>query len=270
MSDVAVQRGAVKALKPRRFGWWYVAEWRLRGMRSYRWTILLMTLGNPVLYLAAMGIGLGALVRVDVAGVSYLHFVAPALLVSTTVAEGFNEASWPVMSGFRWQKFYLGMSATPLAPVQLAMGESVAVSLRLWVQSFTFWLIGLAFGAFDGLVSILIVPIAVGAAMATHAVVMAYVATIDNDVVMTFMYRMIMMPMFLFAGTFYPLATMPGYLQWIGWVSPIWHGTQLARIVGYGMENPAWLTLVHVLFLVATAAAGYLAAVRFFERRLTR
>ena len=71
-------------------------------------------------------------------------------------------------------------------------------------------------------------------------------------------------------ATFYPLATMPGYLQWIGWVSPIWHGTQLARIVGYGMENPAWLTLVHVLFLVATAAAGYLAAVRFFERRLTR
>ena len=268
MSDVAVQRGAVKALTPLRFGWWYVAEWRLRGMRSYRWTILLMTLGNPVLYLAAMGIGLGALVRVDVAGVSYLHFVAPALLVSTTVAEGFNEASWPVMSGFRWQKFYLGMSATPLAPVQLAMGESVAVSLRLWVQSFTFWLIGLAFGAFDGLVSILIVPIAVGAAMATHAVVMAYVATIDNDVVMTFMYRMIMMPMFLFAGTFYPLETMPVFLQWIGWISPMWHGSQLARVVAIGLPEPGWLIACHVGFLAVWTIGGLLWARRTFTKRV--
>ena len=80
----------------------------------------------------------------------------------------------------------------------------------------------------------------------------------------------IVMPMFLFAGTFFPLSAMPVYLQWIGWISPMWHGTQLARIVCFGMPNPWWLTLVHLAVLVVAAVAGTWITARVFTRRLTR
>lgn len=259
---------ALKATGPRRFGWWYVAEWRLRAMRAFRWTILTMALGNPVLYLAAMGIGLGSLIKTEVAGVPYLQFVAPALLVSTAVVEGYQEASWPVMTGFRWQKFYFGMAATPLSPGQLALGEAVAGAVRISAQSLVFWLIGLAFGAFVGWQSILLVPIAVLAAAAMQLMVMAYVATIDNDVVLNVMYRMVVMPMFLFAGTFYPLETMPVFLRWIGWISPMWHGSQLGRVAAIGMPEPGWLTAGHVGFLAALIVSGLLWARRTFTKRV--
>ena len=76
------------------------------------------------------------------------------------------------------------------------------------------------------------------------------------------------MPMFLFAGTFFPLSVMPVYLQWIGWISPMWHGTQLARMVSFGLVEPAWLTVLHVVFLVALTVGGLWAAGRTFTRRL--
>ena len=76
------------------------------------------------------------------------------------------------------------------------------------------------------------------------------------------------MPMFLFAGTFFPLSVMPAYLQWIGWVSPVWHGAQLARVVCYGADVPALMVGVHVAFLVACTVAGLLVVVRVYARRL--
>jgi len=62
---------------------------------------------------------------------------------------------------------------------------------------------------------------------------------------------------------------MPWYLQWIGWISPMWHGTQLARIVCFGMANPGWLTVLHIAVLLAAGLGGIVAAARIFTRRLT-
>ena len=100
---------------------------------------------------------------------------------------------------------------------------------------------------------------------------MAFAATqTDEGAQFPFVQRLVVMPMFLFAGTFFPLSAMPGYLQWIGWVSPMWHGTQLARIACFGMGNPLWLTALHLLVLVVAAAAGTWAATRIFAKRMTR
>jgi lipooligosaccharide transport system permease protein len=82
--------------------------------------------------------------------------------------------------------------------------------------------------------------------------------------------RFVVMPMFLFAGTFYPLESMPVYLQWIGWISPMWHGTQLARFVSFGLPLPGWQVAGHVLFLLAVLAVGTWLGVRNFIARLAR
>jgi lipooligosaccharide transport system permease protein len=76
--------------------------------------------------------------------------------------------------------------------------------------------------------------------------------------------------MTLFSGTFFPLASMPNYLQWIGWISPLWHSTELARVFAYGYAEPLWLTLVHVVYLVALFVVFWMWARRIAGRRLNK
>ncbi|HHU37939.1 MAG TPA: ABC transporter permease [Propionibacterium sp.] len=259
------------ARRTRRWGWLHYSRYRQAAEKPFFWTAFVTAIGNPVLYLVAMGMGLGSLVQGDVDGVSYLWFVAPGLLVATVVSTGAQFGTWPIFGGFKWMKNYLAAQATPVEPWQMAVGEGLAISVRMFVQAFLFWLIGLAFGAWPGAASLLVVPIAMLASMAMFTPLMAYSATLEEEgLQFNFVQRLIVMPMFLFAGTFFPLASMPAYLQWIGWVSPMWHGTQLARIVSYGMENPPWLTVVHVVFLVGCIVGGLLVAARTFTRRLVR
>ncbi len=265
---------AVQARIARRGGWWLYAQYRLTSMRAYLQTIVIRSIGLPLLYLASMGLGLGALVDAGaggVDGVSYLVFVAPGLLVSSIVMEASGEFTYPVMSGFKWQKHFFAASASPLRPGQISVGEVVAVGLRFMAESVVFWLALVLFGAVPSGMSWLVIPIATLAALAFGAPLLAFSATqTDEGAQFAFIQRFVVMPMFLFAGTFFPLAAMPWYLQWIGWISPMWHGTQLARIVCFGMSNPAWLTVLHVVVLLVAAVVGTWAAARIFTRRLTR
>lgn len=265
-----VDHGAL-ARRTRRWGWLQYAGYRQAAEKPFFWTAFVTALGNPVLYLVAMGMGLGSIVDTDVDGVSYLWFVAPGLLVATVVSTGAQFGTWPIFGGFKWMKNYLAAQATPVEPWQMAIGEGVAISVRMFVQALLFWLVGLAFGAWPSVGSLAIVPIAMLASMAMFAPLMAYAATLEEEgLQFNFVQRLVVMPMFLFAGTFFPLASMPVYLQWIGWVSPMWHGTQLARVVSYGASVPAWLIVVHVVFLIVCVVGGLLAAARTFTRRLVR
>ena len=257
------------AARTRRWGWVQYAFYRDAAERPFLSTSLAVALGNPILYLAAMGLGLGSIVQQPVDGVPYLTFVAPGLLVSTVVSTGAQFGTWPIFGGFKWQMNYLAAQATPLQPAQMAQGETLAIGVRLFAQAMLFWLIGLAFGAWPGAASLAMVPIAMLAGLAMFTPLMAYAATLEEEGLhFNFVQRLIVMPMFLFAGTFFPLESMPIYLQWIGWISPMWHGTQLARMVSFGLVEPAWLTVLHVVFLVALTVGGLWAAGRTFTRRL--
>lgn len=264
---------AEMAVRARRFGWWYYAEAYLRGMRAYAVPILFYAIGQPVLYLVAMGIGLAALVSGGVGtvdDVDYLTFVAPALLVSTVVMSVSGEMTYPVMAGFKWQRLYYGPAASPVSPAQIAVGHFTAVAIRFTLQSAIFWAVMQAFGASTQvLTSLLLVPIGALAAMAFGALLQAYAATVkDEGFQFAFVQRFVVMPMFLFAGTFFPLSVMPVYLQWIGWISPVWHGTQLARVASYGADVAPWLMVVHIVFLLACIVGGVLAGMHVYRRRL--
>lgn len=262
----------VMAARARARGTWFYAETVLRGMRAYFWPIMLYAVGQPLLYMVAMGIGLGTLVSSGVGsvdGVDYLTFVAPALLVSTVVMSVSGEMTYPVMQGFKWQRLYYGPVSTPVSPGQIALGHLLAVVIRFLVQSTIFWLIMLAFGAAPSGWSWLVVPIGVLTATAFGAPLQAYASTLtDEGFQFSFIQRFVVMPMFLFAGTFFPLSAMPTYLHWIGWISPVWHGTELARLASYGAPMSPLMLAVHLAFLVACTVTGMLLAVRFYTRRL--
>ncbi|WP_158862616.1 ABC transporter permease [Leifsonia sp. AG29] len=264
------------AVRPRRFGAWYVAEHRFRVMRSYLQTLLVTGFGNPLVYLFAMGVGLGSLVAAGtgphaIDGVSYLTFVAPALLCTAAVTVASEEFTYPILLGFKWNPTFAGISSAPIAPGQIIDGIVISVVARLLGTSLVYYLFMLLFGAVPGPWGWVAVFIASLGGLAFGAPVMACVATIEQDTgQIAMLMRFVMLPMTLFSGTFFPLSSMPVYLQWIGWISPLWHATELSRVVAYGMVEPVWLSVVHVVYLVALFVVFWLWTRRIATRRLGR
>ena len=274
--QTAARTALAAAVRPRRFGAWYVAEHRFRVMRSYLQTVLVTGFGNPLLYLLAMGLGLGSLVSANlgpnaVDGVSYLAFVAPALLCTAAVTVASEEFTYPVLLGFKWNPTFFGINASPIAPGQIIDGIVISVIARLLGTSVIYFAFTVLFGAILspwGWVSILVGTLG-GLAFGTP--IMAYVATIEQDSgQVAMLMRFVLLPMSLFSGTFFPLSSMPPFLQWVGWISPLWHSTELSRVFTYGMDEPLWLSVVHVVYLVALAVPFWLWSRRIAAKRLNK
>ena len=264
------------AVKPRRFGAWYVAEHRFRVMRSYLQTVVVTGIGSPLVYLFAMGVGLGSLVSSNMGdsamnGVSYLTFVAPALLATAAMTAASEEFTYPIMLGFKWNPTFFGMNASPISPGQIIDGIVISVIARLLGTCVAYYVFMLLFGAVPSAWGFVAIFVAVLTGLAFGAPVMTYVATIQQDTgQIAMLMRFVLLPLSLFSGTFFPLTAMPIYLQWIGWISPLWHGTQLSRVFAYGLSEPLWLTIVHVVYLVALLVVGWLWTRRIAGRRLNK
>ncbi|WP_241990780.1 ABC transporter permease [Cryobacterium gelidum] len=264
------------AARTRRYGSWYVAEHRFRVMRSYAQTVLFTAVGSPLIYLYAMGVGLASLVDGNlggnaVNGVSYLVFLAPALLSSSAIAVASEEFTYPIMLGFKWNPTFFGMNASSIQPGQIVNGILISVAARMLLTCAIFYVFMLVFGAVPGALGFIAVPVALLTGLAFGALVMAYTATLKDDTgQLAMLQRFVVLPMTLFSGTFFPLDLLPPYLQWIGWISPLWHGTELSRVFAYGRPEPIWLSVVHVLYLTALLAIGWFWARRLTLRRLNK
>ncbi|SNS59999.1 lipooligosaccharide transport system permease protein [Micrococcales bacterium KH10] len=262
--------------KPRRYGTWYVAACKFRHQRTYIHTIIWTAIGTPLLYLMAMGLGLGSLVSANmgdegISGVSYLVFVAPALLVTAAVSVGSEEMTYTILGGFKWNPIYFAMNAAPLAPVQIINGVVISVIARLTFVTTIYYGALLAFGASPSAWGWLTIPIGVLTSLGFNSLIMAYSASIEQDSgQIAMIMRFLVMPLTLFSGTFYPLETMPGYLQPIGWLSPLWHGAQLARSATYGLDESGLLIAGRIAYLVVLTAVGWIWAHRIAARRLNR
>ena len=261
-------------VKPRRWGSWYVAEHRIRGMRAYAQTLIATSIGNPLIYLFALGIGLATLVDKgtgDVGGVSYLVFVAPALLGLAAVTVAAEEFTYPMLMGFKWNPIFFAMNAAPISGAQIVNGIYIAVIARMLPTTLLYFVVMLLFGAVPLATGILIVPIAILAAMSIGIVISSYTAGVENDTSqMALIMRFGITPILLFSGTFFPLTQLPIWLQWIGWVSPLWHGTELGRVVSYGMSEPLWLSVVHILYPLTLVIVFWRIAQRVVTRRLNK
>lgn len=261
-------------VRPRRFGAWYVAEHRLRVMWSYAQTILSTGIGEPLIYLYAMGVGLATLVDrnlgVEAGGVGYLVFVAPALLCSAGLATATIEFSYPVLLGYKWNPTFGGMHAGPISPGQIVDGLVISVVIRLTATVVVYYAFMLLFGAVPSPSGWLAIVAATLTGMAFGTLLMAYASTIRDDTgQLAMVQRLVVVPLTLFSGTFFPLSQLPWFLQWVGWLSPLWHGTELARVATFGYPEPVWLTAAHVLVLVGMTVAGWLWSRRIAVRRLT-
>lgn len=265
------------AQKPRRRGSWYVTEHMVRAMRAYGWTIVVGAVGQPIMYLLGLAIGLAALIQAPILShgeeIAYLPFVAPALLVTAAISVASEEMTYPVMAGFKWRRYFYGFNASPLSSAQIANGVILGATARMIVAVVAYYLFIwlLPFGAVpDPLTGWWSIVAGVAAGLAFGIPLMAYAGSIEDDKgQFALVQRFIFMPMFLFSGTFYPLENL-GVLQVVGWISPLWHGAELGRAATYGAEVAPGMIAVHIGYLVVLSAAGYLWGRRVFIERLAK
>lgn len=259
------------SLRPRPLRFWFVTERKIRALRGYASSAFITSIANPVVYLLALGVGLGSLVPEGVAGVSYLVFVAPALLAMSSVFVANEESTYQILVGFRYRPIYIAMHQTPLRGIDIVTGHVTFVALRMLATAAIYFLVIVAFGGVSNWQSLWMVPIAAMTGLAVGSALMAYAATIVVDRgQLPMLYRLVFVPLFLFSGTFFPLEQLPVWLQPIGWVSPLWHGAEWGRVVSYGYPEPMWLTVVHGVYLAIWIVAGLVLATRTFTRRLER
>ena len=274
-AEDAATRALSAGVKPRRWGSWYVAEHRITSMRAYAQTIVATSIGNPLVYLFALGVGLAALVPQGIESgsgtVSYLAFVAPALLATAAVTVAAEESTYPFMMGFKWNPIFFAMNAAPISGNQITNGMIISIVARMLPTTLIYFLVMLPFGAVPSPLGAFGVLTATFTGVAVGVVISSYTAGIEEDKgQMAMIMRFGITPMFLFSGTFFPLTQLPIFLQWIGWISPLWHGTELGRVLAYGMVEPAWLTAVHVLYLAALAVVGWKVTQRVVTKRLNK
>ena len=266
----------VNAAKVRWLGAWYVAEYRLRNMGKWIGAIIAFGLGNPVLYLFSVGLGVGALVDQSVGpngvdGVSYLMFLAPALLATAAIQAAMDETSFPTLQGFVWDKSFFAMNSTQLSGGQIVNGIMIASMFRCLFTVFIYEAVLLAFGAIPWST---VIPLAFASMLAGWAFAIVMLAGISfvkrDDGVFAIIGRFVVTPLFMFSGTFYPLESLPIWLQPVGWISPLWHAADLGRFLSYGKAVEPWLVGVHYGYFIVMVAVGTIIGIRQFNRRLAK
>ena len=277
MSTTQERQGSLKivdAAKVAARGALFVTEARLRTMLKWVWLIIGLAIANPVLYLVSIGLGVGAYIDkntggMGVDGVSYITFLAPALLATAAIQGAIDESVYPTLEGFKWNKIFFSMNSTPLSGNHIAMGVFFNSLIRVIFTAVIYWFVMLAFGVLESPRAWLAIFTAVMAGAAFGAMMQALAGMLENeDIFFTVLNRFVIMPLFLFSGTFYPLTNMPISLQWIGWISPLWHATELGRWLTYGHEISSLMLYTHFIFLNSLLFIGVIASRRIFTRRL--
>jgi lipooligosaccharide transport system permease protein len=246
---------------------------------TYWWTVYrrtwkgsaVLSFVQPWLYIAAMGVLLGGYVDDASSGVggapTYLDFIAPGLLAATAMQVGTSETMWPVMGKIKWDRTYYAMIATPLRIVDIVVGHLGYALFRVTLASAAFAVVLALFGLFTsvlGFVVALCGAVLTGLAIATP--VYAFSAGAKSEQGFALIFRLGVMPMFLFSGAFFPISNLSEPLQWLARVTPLWHGVELCRMGSLGSWDA--MLLVHVGYLVALASFGVWWGVRRLGRRL--
>jgi lipooligosaccharide transport system permease protein len=232
------------------------------------------TFFTPLLYLASLGAGLGHLVGhgralPSLGGQTYLSFVAPALLAATAMQVALAQATYEVWGARNfWSGAYRSMQASPISVNQIVFGHMAWVAVRVEVATALYLGVSAAFGTVhsaEAIAALAVGPL-VGLAFATP--IAAYSVTARHDQPFSLVFRLLMLPLFLFSGTFFPLSQLPEALRWLAYLLPLWHGVELSRAL-YAGHFPVLAGLGHLAYLAGLAGSGLIVATASYQRTLS-
>ena len=244
-----------------------------RNIYVYRhtWIVILSGFFEPLFYLGSIGFGLGALIG-TVSGpggqpISYQLFVAPALLASAAMNGAITEGTFNFFFKLRYNKTFEAILATPLSPGDVAVGELVWALIRGGIYAIAFLLVMLLLGVVVSPWVLFAVPAALLIGFAFGGVAMALTSFMrtwqDFDLI-----QLVVLPMFLFSGTFYPLDAYPEALRVLVQLTPLYQGVDLLRSLAVGHLDGS--LVVHVLYLAIMGIAGLWVVSRRLDKLLLK
>jgi lipooligosaccharide transport system permease protein len=252
-------------LSVRAFRCWLTVYRRI--WRSSVWSSVL----GPLCYLGAMGFGLGSLVdkhgTAGIGGVTYLAFVAPAILAVQAMSTALSESTYKVFGSVKWNMIYIAARATPLRPADICRGHLLFMAMRIAMNSAVFVLAMWVFGAIRSPWAALLLPAALLTGVAFAAPIAAWAVTRKTESAFTYVFRLGAVPMMLFSGTFFPVTSLPAWLRPLAYATPLWHGVALCRAFSLGAVD-AGSVAIHVGYLGVLSAAGVWAGAITYRRRL--
>jgi len=231
---------------------------------------------TPLLFLAAMGLGLGDLVQKssgNVDGVSYLDFVAPGLMAASAVMMAAGDSLWPVMAGVKWMGTYHAAVSTPIRSRDVLAGKLVWTACRTGMGATIFLIVAAILGAVESPWGVLAVPATMLGAVAIAAPLCAWAIVQESDAPFAVVMRIVIFPLFLFSGTFFPVSRLPNAIEWLAVFSPMWHAVELCRGAmtgGVAGADSLVAVVAHVAALVAFIAVGWHFGTRTFRKVLTQ
>lgn len=239
--------------------------------RTWRGSVI-VSFVSPVLFLAAMGLGLGSLISHGqhrlVEGVPYLDYLAPGLLAATAMQTAALESMYPILARIMWDKIYDSILATPVEVREVFLGEVAWIVVRVAIVTAAFFLVMVLFGAVHSPIGLLAVPLTVLTGLAFGAPIFAYSANQRNDQGFAAINRFLIIPLFLLAGTFFPVASLPWAFQVFAWATPLAHGVALVRAATLGSSMAPLTAATHLAVLLGYVAVGIGIGLPTVERRL--
>lgn len=235
------------------------------------WLIVLSGFFEPLFYLLSVGLGIGGMVG-QVVGpggspIPYELFVAPALLASASMNGAIAESTFNFFFKLNFEKTYDAILATPLSVGDVALGEIGYAVLRSTLYAVGFAVVLVVMGLARSPWAILAVPAAMLLSFSFAAVGMAATTFMrsweDFDLI-----NLVVLPLFLFSGTFYPITTYPEAFRAVVMATPLWQGVDLIRALVIGVVEPS--TLWHVAYLVAMGVIGLAVVGRRLDRVLLK
>jgi len=237
----------------------------LQATRSSNWVVVVSGFVEPIFYLLSLGVGLGAYIGAvtDAAGneIPYAAYIAPALLAVSAMNGAIYDSTWNVFFKMNFGKLYEGMLATSLGPLDIALGEILLALFRGAVYGVGFQIVMQVMGLNLSWTALLAVPAVLLIAFGFAAVGMGITSYLKTFQQMEWI-PFVLLPMFLFSATFYPLSVYPEPIQWVVQALPLWHGVELVRGLTTGVLTEAML--VHVAYYLVMIVVGLF----FTTRRL--
>jgi len=245
--------------------------WAIVYRRTWKGSVV-SSFVTPLFYVLAMGVLLGGFIEGDPAklegATSYLAFVAPGMIAAQAMTTAFGETTYPVMGMIKWHKTYFGMVATPLGISDVILSHLGFVVFRIATTCAVFIAVMAPFGVFSsvpGVIGAFFVQLLIGLAFATP--IYAFSAGLKDESAFALVYRLGMLPLFLFSGAFFPVSNLDPWMEALARVTPLWHGVDLTRMLTLGEVD--WsMAALHVAYLVVLALVGWFWAVRRLTKRM--
>lgn len=234
-----------------------VIERSVIAFKSSTWVVVLTGFVEPILFLFAFGFGIGELIG-DITpegseAISYAMYIAPGLLATSAMNGAIYDSTWNVFFKIKHGRLYESMLATSLGTLDVALGEIIWALMRGLMYATGFMAIVTPLGLVTSWWAILAIPAAVIIAFAFSAVGMAFTSYAKSYQQMDLI-NVILLPMFLFSGSFYPITVFPEWIQRTIQALPLWHAIELVR--GLMLGDISWALLGHTGYFVAMIVLG--------------